>query len=117
MKDVPVTFRTLDVGSDKEVSENIKTGSVAKNPALGLRGIRHSLYEQHIFISQIKAILRAGHYGKVKILLPMITNISEVKSSLALIEEAKKKLGLEKKNFVKDFFIVSGFNLKPCLIN
>jgi len=103
MKDVPVTFRTLDVGSDKEVSENIKTGSVAKNPALGLRGIRHSLYEQHIFISQIKAILRAGHYGKVKILLPMITNISEVKSSLALIEEAKKKLGLEKKNFVKDF--------------
>lgn len=101
MKNVPVTFRTLDVGSDKEVSENIKTGSVAKNPALGLRGIRHSLYEQHIFISQIKAILRAGYHGNVKILLPMITNISEVKSSINLIEEAKRKLIQEKKNFVK----------------
>lgn len=105
MKNVPVTFRTLDVGSDKEVSGNIKTGSVAKNPALGLRGIRHSLYEQHIFISQIKAILRAGYYGNIKILLPMITNISEVKSSINLIEDAKKKLTREKKNFVKKFDI------------
>ncbi len=92
MKNLPVIFRTLDVGSDKEVSGNIKTGSIAKNPALGLRGIRHSLFEKNIFISQIKAILRAGHFGKIKILLPMITNLSEIKASLKIIEEAKKKL-------------------------
>ena len=103
MKSVPVIFRTLDVGSDKEVSENIKTGSIAKNPALGLRGIRHSLYEHDVFVSQIKAILRAGYYGKIKILLPMITNLSEIKASLSLIEEAKRKLEIEKKNFASKF--------------
>ncbi|MEC9206083.1 MAG: phosphoenolpyruvate--protein phosphotransferase [Pseudomonadota bacterium] len=105
MKNLPVIFRTLDVGSDKEVSENIKTGSVAKNPALGLRGIRHSLFEKNIFISQIKAILRAGYFGRIKILLPMITNLSEVKASLNLIAEAKNKLESEKKKFSSDFEI------------
>ena len=45
----PVTLRTLDIGSDKEVSENIKVGQIAKNPALGLRGIRYSLYEKNLF--------------------------------------------------------------------
>ena len=43
----PVTLRTLDIGSDKEVSENIKVGQIAKNPALGLRGIRYSLNEKY----------------------------------------------------------------------
>lgn len=105
MKNLPVIFRTLDVGSDKEVSENIKTGSIAKNPALGLRGIRHSLFEKNIFVSQIKAILRAGYFGKIKILLPMITNLSEIKSSLSLIEDAKKKLKSEKKDFSHEFEI------------
>ena len=45
-KNKPVTLRTLDIGSDKEVSENMKVGQIAKNPALGLRGIRYSLYEK-----------------------------------------------------------------------
>ena len=48
VKNKPVTLRTLDIGSDKEVSENMKVGQIAKNPALGLRGIRYSLYEKNL---------------------------------------------------------------------
>ena len=99
MQNHPVIFRTLDVGSDKEIPENIKTGSIARNPALGLRGIRHSLNDQAIFINQIKAILRAGYHGEVKILLPMITNISEVSIALKLIDKAKIILKTEKVKF------------------
>jgi len=99
MKNHPVIFRTLDVGSDKEIPENIKTGSIARNPALGLRGIRHSLNDQVIFINQIKAILRAGYHGEVKILLPMITNLSEVSTALKLIDKAKIILKTEKVKF------------------
>ena len=99
MRNHPVIFRTLDVGSDKEIPENIKSGSIARNPALGLRGIRHSLSDQAIFINQIKAILRAGYYGEVKILLPMITNLSEVSLALKLIDKAKIILKTEKINF------------------
>ena len=99
MQNHPVIFRTLDVGSDKEIPENIKTGSIARNPALGLRGIRHSLSDQAIFINQIKAILRAGYYGEVKILLPMIANLSEVSTALKLIDKAKIILKTEKINF------------------
>jgi phosphotransferase system enzyme I (PtsI) len=99
MQNHPVIFRTLDVGSDKEIPENIKTGSIARNPALGLRGIRHSLGDQVIFINQIKAILRAGYHGEVKILLPMITNLSEVSTALKLIDKAKIILKTEKVKF------------------
>ncbi len=99
MRNHPVIFRTLDVGSDKEIPENIKSGSIARNPALGLRGIRHSLSDQAIFINQIKAILRAGYYGEVKILLPMIANLSEVSIALKLIDKAKIILKTEKINF------------------
>ena len=63
-----VIFRTLDIGADKEVPENIQSGAIARNPALGLRGIRYSLNNQIIFLNQIKAILRAAHYGNVKIM-------------------------------------------------
>tara|TARA_B100001996_G_scaffold135499_1_gene103166 strand:+ start:3704 stop:5455 length:1752 start_codon:yes stop_codon:yes gene_type:complete len=92
----PVIFRTLDIGSDKEIPENIKTGAIARNPALGLRGIRYSLNNQSIFINQIKAILRAGVFGNVKIMLPMITTFSEIKKTFSLINKTKDEL-LEKK--------------------
>lgn len=99
MKKKAVVFRTLDVGSDKEIPENIKTGSVARNPALGLRGIRHSLNDESIFLHQIKAILRAGYYGNVKILLPMITTLSEIKAAVEIIDKAKIQLSKSKLNF------------------
>ena len=92
LKGKPVIFRTLDVGSDKEIPENIQTGSIARNPALGLRGIRHSLNNREVFLNQVKAILRAGYYGDVKIMLPMITTLSEIQEAKDLIEIAKCKL-------------------------
>lgn len=99
MKNNPVIFRTLDIGADKEVPDNIKTGSIARNPALGLRGIRYSLSDQSVFINQIKAILRAGYHGNVKIMLPMITTFMEISDAKKLIDIAKKTLRDEKKKF------------------
>ena len=99
MKNNPVIFRTLDTGADKEIPDNVKTGSIAHNPALGLRGIRYSLSNQSVFINQIKAILRAGYYGTVKIMLPMITNFSEISDAKKLIDIAKNDLKNEKKRF------------------
>tara|TARA_Y100001936_G_scaffold87488_1_gene85870 strand:- start:3281 stop:4999 length:1719 start_codon:yes stop_codon:yes gene_type:complete len=95
----PVTLRTLDIGSDKEVSENMKVGQIAKNPALGLRGIRYSLYEKDLFKTQIKAMLRAAKSGNLRILIPMITTLDEIKKTKELIDEAKCELIKEKKAF------------------
>ena len=66
MKGNPVIFRTLDIGADKEIPENIKTGSIARNPALGLRGIRYSLSDESIFCNQINAILELALMEKLK---------------------------------------------------
>ena len=99
----PVTLRTLDIGSDKEVSENMKVGQIAKNPALGLRGIRYSLYEKSLFKVQIKAMLRAAKNGKLRILIPMITTLDEINKAKELIDEAKDELIKEKKSFSKKY--------------
>ena len=99
MRGKPVVFRTLDIGADKEIPENIKSGSIARNPALGLRGIRYSLNNQKIFLNQVKAILRAGYYGNVKIMLPMITTLSEIIHAKNLIELAKEHLRKRKLKF------------------
>tara|TARA_B100000035_G_scaffold278146_1_gene256882 strand:- start:3969 stop:5687 length:1719 start_codon:yes stop_codon:yes gene_type:complete len=95
----PVTLRTLDIGSDKEVSENMKVGQIAKNPALGLRGIRYSLYEKNIFKIQVKAMLRAAKSGNLRILIPMITTLDEINKAKELIDEAKRELTKEKMVF------------------
>lgn len=90
MKGLPVTIRTLDIGADKQTdSESVRT---CTNPALGLRAIRLCLAEPQIFHTQIRAILRASHYGKVKILIPMLCNQTELRQALHLIERAKQSL-------------------------
>ena len=94
MKGLPVTIRTLDVGADKQVDPNIVR--TCANPALGLRAIRLCLAEPQIFHCQLRAILRASHYGKIKILIPMLCNQSELRQTLHLIERAKKSLRDEK---------------------
>ncbi|HWU83080.1 MAG TPA: phosphoenolpyruvate--protein phosphotransferase, partial [Methylophilaceae bacterium] len=71
MKGMPVTIRTLDLGADKQI--NPDTVRTCANPALGLRAIRLCLSEPHIFHTQLRAILRASHYGKIKILIPMLS--------------------------------------------
>lgn len=93
----PIIIRTLDIGGDKKV--NFIDMEKEMNPFLGFRAIRICLQRPDIFITQIKAILRAAVYGDVSILLPMISNTEEVEQSLEIIEMAKEKLKREGKNF------------------
>ena len=86
-----VTIRTLDIGGDKfpvgmEPSKRL-------NPALGLRGIRFSLQEQDMFRKQIRAILRSSAENKIRILIPMISKLSEVLDTKKIIEEIAEELG------------------------
>ena len=89
MQGRPVVLRTLDVGADKAINGD---GQVITNPAMGLRAIRFCLAEPHMFLTQLRAILRASHYGKVKILLPMIAHAHEIDQTLALVAQAKQQL-------------------------
>jgi len=89
MEGMPVTIRTFDLGADKQV-ENF--GRVAANPALGLRAIRLCLAEPRMFHHQLRAILRASHYGKIRILIPMLSSMHEIDQALHLIAEARESL-------------------------
>jgi len=111
-----VTIRTLDIGSDKEVSENIKVGDIAKNPALGLRGIRYSLVEKNIFKTQIKAMLRAGYNKKLRILIPMITNVNEINMAKEIINEAKIELKNERKKFTEEYMLGIMVEVPACAL-
>jgi len=89
MRNKPVTIRTLDLGADKNL---VGHHPIAPNPALGLRAIRYCLAEPQMFMTQLRAILRASKYGRVCLLLPMISTLSEVNQSLAMLELAKQQL-------------------------
>jgi phosphotransferase system enzyme I (PtsI) len=116
MKNKPVTLRTLDIGSDKEVSENIKVGDIAKNPALGLRGIRYSLAEKNIFQTQIKAMLRAGYNNSLRILIPMITSLNEIIKTKELINSAKLELKKERKKFTNKYDLGIMIEVPACAL-
>jgi phosphotransferase system enzyme I (PtsI) len=88
----PVTIRTFDLGADKQNETLAGMARVVSNPALGLRAVRFSLAEPKLFLTQLRAILRASHYGKVRILLPMVCSASEIDQALAMIEQAKRAL-------------------------
>lgn len=92
MKGKPVTIRTLDVGADKPLDHNEHN---ILNPALGLRAIRYCLKEPQIFLTQLRAILRASAFGSVHILIPMIAHVFEIDQSLAMIQQAKDELRAE----------------------
>ncbi len=93
MKDKKVIIRTLDIGADKQVDH---LGLEKEdNPALGLRAIRLCLKRPEIFITQLRALYRASVYGKLGIMFPMITSVSEVEKCLAACEQAKKELKAE----------------------
>ncbi|MET3118798.1 phosphotransferase system enzyme I (PtsI) [Undibacterium sp. GrIS 1.8] len=96
MKGKPVTIRTLDVGADKPLDT---TDHNILNPALGLRAIRYCLAEPQLFLTQLRAILRASAFGPVHILIPMMAHAFEIDQSLAMIEQAKKSLLAEDKKF------------------
>jgi len=92
MDGLPVTVRTLDLGADKHPNG---VQRFSPNPALGLRAIRLCLAEPQMFHRQLRAILRASHYGKIKILVPMLSTIHELNQTLHLIDEAKRSLDQE----------------------
>ncbi len=95
MKGLPVTIRTVDIGADKPL-ERMSASELrhehALNPALGLRAIRWSLSEPGMFRQQLRAILRAGVYGKVKLLIPMVAHMSEVQHTFEALARAKQQL-------------------------
>ena len=88
----PVTIRTFDLGADKSVAGLDGLARVAPNPALGLRAVRFCLAEPRLFLTQLRAILRASHYGNVRILVPMLASASEIAQTLAMLEQAKESL-------------------------
>ncbi len=88
----PVTIRTFDMGADKQIGGLDGFARVAPNPALGLRAVRFCLAEPRLFLTQLRAILRASHYGRVRILVPMLASSSEIDQTLQMIEQAKETL-------------------------
>lgn len=86
----PVTIRTLDIGADKALSTD--DYETPMNPALGLRAVRYCLANPKMFLTQIRAILRASHYGSVKLLIPMVSGVEQLQQTLHLIEKARRQL-------------------------
>ena len=93
----PVTIRTIDVGADKALQTAVPR--VEPNPALGLRAVRYSLSEPQMFMVQLRALLRASAFGKLNIMIPMLSHAQEIDRALALIERAKAELSEEKIKF------------------
>jgi len=95
MNGLPVTIRTVDIGADKSLerlSANELRHDHTLNPALGLRAIRWSLSEPAMFRQQLRAILRASAYGKVRLLVPMVAHLSEARHTFEALLRAKQQL-------------------------
>ncbi|QRX84069.1 phosphoenolpyruvate--protein phosphotransferase [Glaciimonas sp. PAMC28666] len=102
MKGRPVTIRTLDVGADKPLDTSEQT---ALNPALGRRAIRYCLAEPQLFLTQLRAILRASAFGTVKLLIPMLAHVFEIDQTLSMIAQAKQQLRDENIKFDEEIKI------------
>jgi len=85
----PVTIRTLDIGADKTLVGDV---TVAANPSLGLRAIRYCLAHPEIFGAQLRALLRAAHHGRVRVLIPMISHMHEVHAVRQALAAAEREL-------------------------
>jgi phosphotransferase system enzyme I (PtsI) len=96
----PVTIRTFDLGGDKFASRLELAEEM--NPAMGLRAIRFCLKEKEIFKPQIRAILRASTYGKVRMMFPMISGVAELRAALAVVEEVRGELRRRRVPFDKE---------------
>ncbi len=95
MKGLPVTIRTVDIGADKPLdglSPNELRHESVLNPALGLRAIRWSLSEPSMFRRQLRALLRAAYHGPVKVLIPMLASLHEIRQTLENIAHVQRQL-------------------------
>ncbi|MGN0736589.1 phosphoenolpyruvate--protein phosphotransferase [Treponema porcinum] len=95
MKDKPVTIRTLDAGGDKLINSVDIPSFNEKNPLMGMRAIRLSLAYPQVLKTQLRALYRASVYGKLRIMLPLITSAEQVEQSLVIVDEVKKELTAE----------------------
>ena len=91
MQGLPVTIRTVDIGADKPLDRNVRE-TAHLNPALGLRAIRWSLADPAMFLTQLRAILRAAAHGQVNLLIPMLAHGKEIRQTLALLARARAQL-------------------------
>ena len=91
MQGLPVTIRTVDIGADKPLDRNVRE-TAHLNPALGLRAIRWSLADPAMFLTQLRAILRAAVHGQVHLLIPMLAHGKEIRQTLALLARARAQL-------------------------
>ena len=95
MQGLPVTIRTVDIGADKPLDHNSDRNqhdASHLNPALGLRAIRWSLADPTMFLTQLRAILRAAAHGKVNLLVPMLAHASEIRQTMSLLDHARAQL-------------------------
>ena len=91
MQGLPVTIRTVDIGADKPLDKSLKD-EAHLNPALGLRAIRWSLADPAMFLTQLRAILRAAVHGQTNLMIPMLAHGSEIRHTMALIDRARAEL-------------------------
>ena len=91
MQGLPVTIRTVDIGADKPLNKSARDDAHL-NPALGLRAIRWSLADPAMFLTQLRAILRAAAHGQVGLLIPMLVHASEIRQTIGLIVQARAEL-------------------------
>ena len=100
MKDQPVIIRTLDVGGDKEIPYmNLQK---EENPFMGYRAVRYCLNNPDQYKVQLTALLRASAFGDIKIMIPLVTNIDEIRQVKALVEECKAELDARGVSYNKD---------------
>lgn len=98
MKGKPVTIRTMDLGGDKLPSHealeslNLDDGEEVPNPALGRRAIRFSIHQPELFLTQLRAILRAAVDSNVQIMLPLLSRPSEIAITRGFIRKAREQL-------------------------
>lgn len=95
----PATIRTFDLGGDKTGGEAWESGDL--NPALGLRAIRYCLKERSLLKNQLRAMLRASRYGPLKILIPMVTTLEEIRQTKKIIADIREELSSERIPFDK----------------
>jgi phosphotransferase system enzyme I (PtsI) len=91
MQGLPVTIRTVDVGADKPLDDTLRDDAHL-NPALGLRAIRWSLADPAMFLTQLRAMLRAAAHGQVNVMIPMLAHAREIRQTMALIDHARVQL-------------------------
>lgn len=95
----PVVIRTLDAGGDKLIKDAGFDSEPEQNPLLGRRAIRLTLANRSLFKRQLRALYRAGVYGDLRIMIPMVTHLSQIKATLEIIREAKEELQKEELAF------------------